>query len=376
MSDPAELLTPAARPTVGVAHEPEQPAVPEPSRAAVWIDRLGPRRLSAVYLAVMFVVVFTLLNPDTFFTSTTMTVVFSSGVVTCLLALAFLVPLTTEAYDLSIGAMLTFSLTLTVKMNLSTHLPLVLIAVISLVCCGLVGAFSGFLIVRLHINSFIATLGVSQVLLAAVLLISNNTQLVGTFPSWWQNLGNNTVAGIPIPLFFLVGLGAVMWYVFEFTRLGRFLFATGGNPTAARLSGVHTDRLVWGSMVVSAVISGTAGLVYAMQIGVANSTVGDGLLFPAVAAVFLGASQFSQRPNVWGTLIAYFTLAFGIQGLTLTLGASAAWAAPLFQGVSLIIAVAIASRPVIRNLRTRKAAQELASREVAALHDKPAVGDV
>jgi ribose transport system permease protein len=145
-----------------------------------------------------------------------------------------------------------------------------------------------------------------------------------------------------------------MWYVFEFTRLGRFLFATGGNVTAARLSGIQTDRLVWGSLVGSAVIAGIAGLVYSMQIGEATSTAGDGLLFPAVAAVFLGASQFSQRANVWGTIIAYFTLAFGIQGLTLTLGASAAWAGPLFQGVSLILAVSIASRPVVAKLRASK----------------------
>jgi ribose transport system permease protein len=376
MSERTEALATSGTPAAGGVSPTEPAAPPKVSKWAIWFDRLGPRRLSAVYLAATFLVVFTLLNPGTYFTSTTMTVVFSSGVVTCLLALAFLVPLTTEAYDLSIGTMLTFSLTLCVKLNLSTGLPLVVIALICLLCCALVGAVSGFLIVRLHINSFIATLGVSQVLLAAVLLISSNTQLVGTFPSSWSSLGNNTVDGIPIPLFFLVGLAAVMWYVFEFTRVGRFLFATGGNATAARLSGIHTDRLVWGSMIVSAVISGFAGLIYSMQIGVAVSTVGDGLLFPAVAAVFLGASQLSQRPNVWGTLIAYFTLAFGIQGLTLTLGASAAWAGPLFQGVSLIIAVAVASRPVMRNLRARKAIDALVPGDAAPIHPNVSAEDV
>jgi ribose transport system permease protein len=83
--------------------------------------------------------------------------------------------------------------------------------------------------------------------------------------------------------------------------------------------------------------------------------VGDGLLFPAIAAVFLGASQLSLRPNVWGTVIAYIALAIGVQGLSLTTGASAVWAPPLFQGVALIVAVAIASRPVIKRLRTARA---------------------
>lgn len=352
-------------PTKPAASSTRSDAPPRISPVSVWLNRLGPRRLSAVYLAAIFFVVFTLINPGTYLTSTTMTVVFSGGVVTCLLALAFLVPLAAQTYDLSIGAMLTFALTVCVKLNTDTGIPLVLIAVITLIASGVVGAISGFIIVRLHINSFIATLGVSQVLLAATLLISDNTQLVGDFPDWWTSLGNDTVSGIPIPLFFLVALCAVLWYFLEFTRVGRFLFATGGNPTAARLSGIRTDRMIWGSMIVSGVIAGMAGIVYSMQIGVSTSTVGFGLLFPAVAAVFLGASQLSQRPNAWGTLIAYFTLAFGIQGLTLSLGASAAWASPLFEGVALIIAVAVASRPIIRDLRARKTAGAHVSADTA-----------
>jgi ribose transport system permease protein len=62
-----------------------------------------------------------------------------------------------------------------------------------------------------------------------------------------------------------------------------------------------------------------------------------------LAAVFFGASQLSQRPNVWGTLLAFFALAFGIQGLTLQFGAGTFWVNPLFQGVALILAVGVAS---------------------------------
>ena len=74
--------------------------------------------------------------------------------------------------------------------------------------------------------------------------------------------------------------------------------------------------------------------------------------------MFLGASQLSQRPNVWGTLIAYFALAFGMQGLAALAASASVWSQPVFQGVSLIIAVAVASRPVLRKLRASKAATE------------------
>jgi len=83
--------------------------------------------------------------------------------------------------------------------------------------------------------------------------------------------------------------------------------------------------------------------MYTAQVGAYTSDIGQGYLFPALAAVFFGASQLSQRPNVWGTLIAYFALAFGIQGLTLQFGAGTFWVSPLFQGVAVIGAVAIAS---------------------------------
>ena len=96
------------------------------------------------------------------------------------------------------------------------------------------------------------------------------------------------------------------------------MFAIGGNPEAARLAGLHTDRLVWGSLVASALIAGFAGIIYGWKVGNYASTVGPGYLFPAIAAVFFGASQLKGRPNVWGTFIALYALAWGIKGLQLT----------------------------------------------------------
>jgi ribose transport system permease protein len=192
---------------------------------------------------------------------------------------------------------------------------------------------------------------VSQLLLGAVLLLSNNTQLVGKLPQSWSDLGNNDLLGIPIVVYFLLALSLVLWYVLEFTRVGRYMFATGGNPDAARLAGVPTDRVIWSVFIASGTIAGLAGVIFSMQSGLYSSSIGPGYLFPAVAAVFLGASQLSRRPNVWGTLIAYFALAFGIQGLVLSASSASVWSQPLFQGVSLIIAVALASRPAVRRLR-------------------------
>lgn len=335
------------------AGAPDQTA--EPRRS--WLSYFSVRRISAVYLWILFMVLFGIIAGNTFLTSTTYNLVFSGGVVTCVLALAFLVPLACGQYDLSIGALMSLSLALMVYLRIHTGMPTGVIALIAILACMAVGALSGFIIVRLHVNSFIATLGVSQVLLAAVLLISNNKQLVGEFPESWSSAGIENWFGIPRVMFYLVALGIVMWYVLEFTRVGRYLFATGGNEEAARLSGVKTDKIIWGSLIASGAIAGIAGVIYSMRSGVFSSSVGPGYLFPAVAAVFLGASQLSQRPNVWGTLIAYFALAFGIQGLLLSASSAAVWSQPLFQGVSLIIAVALAARPVAKKLKEGRRAK-------------------
>ena len=341
--------------------DPPSPKGDRHDRRPSWRSYLGIRRISAIYLWLVFIVLFGVIAPDTFLTSTTFKLVFSQGVITCVLALAFLVPLAAGEYDLAIGAIMSLAIAITVYLDIHTGMPPFLGAVIAVAACALTGFVSGFIVVRLRVNSFIATLGVSQVLLAVVLLISNNQQLVANFPNSWTNLGNSDVLGVPIDVFYLLGIALVLWYVFEFTRVGRYLFATGGNANAARLSGVRTDRMVWGSLVVSGTISGIAGVIFSMQTGVFASSTGPGYLFPAVAAVFLGASQLSRRPNVWGTLIAYFALAFGIQGLVLAASGAAVWSQPLFQGISLIVAVALASRPVVAKLKASRAAPATAA---------------
>jgi ribose transport system permease protein len=322
-----------------------------------WVlGQLAPRRISAIYLLGLFIVLFGLLRPDTFLTEVTFTLIFRSGVVTCILALAFLVPLTAGVYDLSIGSVMALSLGLVVYLSLHTGLSAPTTAAIAVAACGTAGAVSGFIVVKLHVDSFIATLGVSQVLTGIVLLMSNNTQLIGQFPDYWSSLGTGDFLGVPRVVYMLLLLALVMWYVLEFTVIGRYLLATGGNREAARLAGVPTERVLWSVFIASGMIAGAAGVIFSMQSAVFSSSIGPGYLFPAVAAVFLGASQLSQRPNVWGTLIAYFALAFGIQGLALSTASASVWSQPVFQGVSLIIAVAVASRPVLRKLRASKAA--------------------
>jgi ribose transport system permease protein len=336
-------------------------AVSETSAAATparnWTSRIGLDRFSALYLWALFMIVFSFTS-DQFLNWTSIRLVLTEKVIVAILALAFLIPLTSDTFDLSIGHMMGFSLVI-VNVLARDHpgIPQGVSAVIALLACAVVGFISGFIVVRLRVNSFIATLGMSQVLTALTLMISGNRQINDAFSDAYRNFGRHKIFDLPMYFYFLIILAFLVWYVLEHTPIGRYLFATGGNREAARLAGVKTDTYAWGTLVVSALIAGFAGLVQSWKVGTFGNDVGPGFLFPAVAAVFFGASQLKGRPNVWGTLIAVFTLAFGVKGLQLTFtGGNKPWIEPLFEGFSLLIAVAFASRQGIIKIPKRKSA--------------------
>ena len=103
---------------------PQRPAEPRPRKRAVrLLGMLSPRRISAVYLLGLFILIFGLLKPETFLTDVTFTLDPAFGCGACILALAFLVPLTAGAYDLSIGSVMALSLGLVIYPSLHTDLP-------------------------------------------------------------------------------------------------------------------------------------------------------------------------------------------------------------------------------------------------------------
>ena len=106
--------------------------------------------------------------------------------------------------------------------------------------------------------------------------------------------------------------------------------------------------MVWGSLVASAVVAGIAGIIYGAKIGSFSNTFGPPLLFPAFAAVFFGSTQFKNRgPTCGARSLAVYTLAFGVKGLQLAFSGGVYWITPLFNGVALVLAVALASRKAL-----------------------------
>jgi ribose transport system permease protein len=221
---------------------------------------------------------------------------------------------------------------------------------------AMVGVVNGLLVVRARIDPFITTLGTNSILLAAIYVTSNNENVLG-IPQGFQEIASTQVFGIPLPVFYVIALALLLWYVLAWTPLGRRLYATGGGREVARLAGVPTTRYVIGAFITSAVVASAAGVLVIATIGTGSTEVGPSYLLPAFAAGFLGATQFRPgRFNIWGTVLAVYLLATGVKGLVL-MGADV-WVPDLFNGLALIVAVGLSG--IQRRAKVKDIAPEAA----------------
>jgi ribose transport system permease protein len=310
-----------------------------PKRASRRKFNTGFDRFSGVYLWALFIIVFGIWVPNEFLTTSTLHSVAAQQAITGIVALAVLIPLSAGLYDLSVGATANLSGILTVVL-LNNHHWAVVPAVLAGIVCGMaVGAVNSIVIVKLGVNSFIATLGMSSILSAMLVIVSSNSQPLPPTSTAFNNFTQTTIAGFQIVVLYLIILGFVLWWLLAHTPVGRYFYAVGGNTEAARLSGVRINRWSTVSLLISGTIAGLAGVMFSSLNG-PSLNFGPTLLLPAFAAAFLGSTQLTPgRFNVWGTLLAIYVLATGVQGLQLVSGAS--WLSDMFNGVALIVAVAL-----------------------------------
>jgi ribose transport system permease protein len=293
------------------------------------------------------IILFGIIEPSTFLTMTNLKSILSNDSITAMMAMALILPLAAGVYDLSIGGTMGMTMMLVAWLQSSHHLGFVWAIALSLIAALIIGSVNAFVVVGLGVDSFIATLGMGSVLDGLVLWISGGNNIILGISPKFLDIASAQIFTIAIPVLYMLILAVILWYVIQYRQFGRYMFATGSNPDAARLAGVRTDRLRALSLVICAFIAGIAGILFCAKIGSAAPGVGDTYLLPAFAGALLGATQVRPgRVNVLGTLIAVYLLATGIQGLELA-GAQV-WVQDVFYGGGLIIAVAFAARAARR----------------------------
>jgi ribose/xylose/arabinose/galactoside ABC-type transport system permease subunit len=180
-----------------------------------------------------------------------------------------------------------------------------------------IGALNGFLRVRFRVPTFITTLAWLTVLRGVAGLVTGGFPIT-SFPPGYNALGGGYVAGIPVPALFFLGVFAAVQFVMGWTTFGRAVYAVGGNPEAARLSGIPVNRVKVAVMAAVAGLAALSGLLNASQIMSGSATTAEGWELDVIAAVIIGGtSLMGGSGRVWGTFIGVLFLGVLSNGMTL-----------------------------------------------------------
>ncbi|TQM11503.1 ABC transporter permease [Pseudonocardia kunmingensis] len=213
---------------------------------------------------------------------------------------------------------------------------------------ALVGLVNGLVITRLHVNAFIATLGVGLVLKG--IIESRYEGPAGAVPVLFQRLGYDRIGPIPISVLLMLGIAVAMALILHRTRTGHHVYAVGGSVDVARLSGVSTTRTTVVAHVLCSLCAGLAGLYLASRLGAGAPYVGTdgGYDLESIAAVVLGGTVLAGgRGGVGGTVAGVLLLAV-LDNLFDQLVLDAFFK-DVVRGAVIILAVAVYARRQLRD---------------------------
>ncbi|WP_413729115.1 ribose ABC transporter permease [Sodalis sp. RH22] len=240
--------------------------------------------------------------------------------VNAIMAVGMTLVILTAGIDLSVGSLL--ALTGAVAASVVGLEMNVLVAVgASLALGAAIGAITGLIVAKGRVQAFIATL-VMMLLLRGITMVYTNGSPVNTGFSdtadafGWFGIGRPL--GVPTPVWIMAVVFLAAWYMLHHTRLGRYIYALGGNEAATRLSGISVDRVKVIVYALCGLLAALAGVIEVARLSSAQPTAGTGYELDAIAAVVLGGTSLSGgKGRIMGTLVGALILGFLNNGLNL-----------------------------------------------------------
>lgn len=237
---------------------------------------------------------FSLLRPDSFFTVVTMKGILRDCAPLLVVSLGVTVVLVMNEYDLSVGGLISLCATLVVVF-LSTQyegMNYVVAIVLTLLIGAGIGALNGVLVAYVRLPSFILTIAAGTVFTGLSLEIVDSQSVFQGIDPAYTKIANGTFLGFSNVVFIGLVVLLVVHLFLRHTEPGRYMYAIGGNPEAARLSGLRVRLLKSIGFAAVGLGAAIAGILLTSQAGASNPNSGVGFLLPAYAAAFLGSSMF------------------------------------------------------------------------------------
>ena len=199
----------------------------------------------------------------------------------------------------------------------------------------LIGAFNGFLIVKLGLNAFIVTLSM-LILLRGVTLGMASGKTLYDLPPEFTYLGSAVWFGVPASIWICGTFFAVGTFLMRYHRFGRAIYAIGGNPEAARAAGIRVERVTWIVFVVASLLAALAGLLLSGRLGAITAQQGGNMIFTTFAAAVIGGISLNGgKGSLAGALLGVLLLGVVTNILTLSQIASF-WIDAAFGAIILI----------------------------------------
>lgn len=239
------------------------------------------------------------------------------------LALGQLLVILTRGIDLSVGAVVALGGVVggivaggSAGGAASSHGALVLLAMIA--CCAGVGLLNGTILIAGRVmNPFIVTLGMLSIVRGAALVISDAQTATG-MPDAVQTMGTGLIGPLPVPFVLVTALALLAWVMLTRTQWGRWIYAVGGDPDAARRVGIPVDRVLLSVYVLCGAAAGVAAVLVAGRTNAGSPTAGQLLELDAITAVVIGgASFFGGRGSVFNVLAGALIIGVLRNGLNL-----------------------------------------------------------
>lgn len=274
-----------------------------------------------------------------FLTGSNLSIVMQQASINIVLAAGMTFVILTCGIDLSVGSILAASAIVAVKVSLWPGLGLLGIPAGILVGLAF-GLFNGALIALLRLPPFIVTLGALTAVRGMARLMGGDTTVFNPdLP--FAFIGNGSVLGVPWLAIIAIAVVLLSWFILRATVLGTWIYATGGNQEAARLSGIKVSLVLLFVYGISGLFAGLGGVMSAARLYAANGLqLGQAYELDAIAAVILGGTSLvGGVGSIWGTLIGALIIAVLSNGLILV-GVSDIWQF-IIKGLVIIIAVAL-----------------------------------
>ncbi|MGQ4601251.1 ABC transporter permease subunit [Nocardia sp. R6R-6] len=296
-------------------------------------------RFFAVFLILVAVFVYFAVTQEQFLTVSNMNSMLTSTSTLWMAAIGMTFVMLVGAFDLSLGALVGINGVVLGLMFNTFGLPIEVAVLLTIAGGFVIGVVAnGILIGQFGLSFLIVTLGTSW-LLSGLVSLFTDSKTEPLISPWLDTLAFGRVAGIPVPVVVMIGVFAASWVVLNRTLFGRDIYSIGGNPQAARLSGINVRRTV-------AVVFGVAGLMAALsaimqvsRIAAVSPQVNSEIMFQAAAAVLLGGASFvGGGGTITGTAVGVLFLGVMSNGLGLV-GAPSYWQHVITGSIVLIAGV-------------------------------------